>query len=179
MSSPIDDGIEDLPTAFASETCVRRGLCPVTVLRDQGPEVLESHSLYFEQHGPKAKNDTQNYKHKVVLIMGLNSSAFSWGNQVAHFGAGGSDGEFTVVAFDNRGVGNSGYPKGPYTTSGMAEDLICLLDHLGWREKRELLLVGISLGGMIAQGTLLLFLCGLCNLMNGFSRGSLENTQEN
>ena len=34
----------------------------------------------------------------------------------------------------------------------MAEDVICLLDYLGWTEDRELNIVGISLGGMIAQG---------------------------
>lgn len=35
----------------------------------------------------------------------------------------------------------------------MAEDIICLLDHIGWMEDRTLNVVGISLGGMIAQGT--------------------------
>lgn len=39
-----------------------------------------------------------------------------------------------------------------YRTSGMAEDAICLLDYLGWTGERELNVVGISLGGMIAQG---------------------------
>jgi pimeloyl-ACP methyl ester carboxylesterase len=34
----------------------------------------------------------------------------------------------------------------------MAEDVICLLDNLGWTGERELNIVGISLGGMIAQG---------------------------
>ena len=34
----------------------------------------------------------------------------------------------------------------------MAEDVICLLDYLGWTGDRELTIVGISLGGMIAQG---------------------------
>lgn len=34
----------------------------------------------------------------------------------------------------------------------MAEDVICLLDHLGWTAERELNVVGVSLGGMIAQG---------------------------
>ncbi|KJA21623.1 hypothetical protein HYPSUDRAFT_41738 [Hypholoma sublateritium FD-334 SS-4] len=33
----------------------------------------------------------------------------------------------------------------------MAEDVICLLDYLGWTGDRELTIVGISLGGMIAQ----------------------------
>jgi pimeloyl-ACP methyl ester carboxylesterase len=34
----------------------------------------------------------------------------------------------------------------------MAEDVICLLDYLGWTADRELNIVGTSLGGMIAQG---------------------------
>ncbi|KAF8075949.1 alpha/beta-hydrolase [Lyophyllum atratum] len=117
----------DLPTAFDPSTCVRRGLCPVTQIRDQGP--FESHSLYYEQHG-------------------RGTDAFSWGPQVEHFG---HSKEHTILVFDNRGVGNSGYPRGPYTTSGMAEDVIALLDFLGWTAKRELHIVGISLGGMIAQ----------------------------
>ncbi|TFK35025.1 alpha/beta-hydrolase [Crucibulum laeve] len=139
MSSTVNIG--ELPTAFDPETCVRKGLCPVTKLRPQGPEALESHSLYFEQHG----NGT---KYKVVFIMGLNSSSFAWAPQVRHFGR---SEECTALLFDNRGVGNSGYPRGPYTTAGMAEDAICLLDYVGWTEKRDIHVVGISLGGMIAQ----------------------------
>jgi pimeloyl-ACP methyl ester carboxylesterase len=34
----------------------------------------------------------------------------------------------------------------------MAEDVVTLLSYLGWTENRSLHLVGISLGGMIAQG---------------------------
>ncbi|KAF5387697.1 hypothetical protein D9615_000004 [Tricholomella constricta] len=131
----------DLPTAFDSSTCVRKGLCPVTQLRAQGPELLESHSLYYEQHG-------RGTKYKVVFIMGLNSSSFSWGPQVQHFG---HSLEHSILVFDNRGVGHSGYPRGPYSTAGMAEDAIVLLDFLGWTSERDLHIVGISLGGMIAQ----------------------------
>ena len=36
----------------------------------------------------------------------------------------------------------------------MAEDVIVLLEFLGWIEKRSLHLVGVSLGGMIAQGAM-------------------------
>ena len=39
----------------------------------------------------------------------------------------------------------------------MAEDLIVLLDHIGWTEKRGVHVIGISLGGMIAQGISTLF----------------------
>ncbi|KAF8164811.1 Alpha/Beta hydrolase protein [Crassisporium funariophilum] len=164
--------LSDLPTAFSPSTCIRRGLCPVTSLRAQGPEILESHSLYYEVHGKGGAAARENVQEggrertKVVFVMGLNSSSFSWGPQVRWFGgersAEGSSGgagteegeeeeEYEALVFDNRGVGNSGYPRGPYTTSGMAEDVICLLDYLGWKEDRQLNIVGLSLGGMIAQ----------------------------
>jgi pimeloyl-ACP methyl ester carboxylesterase len=125
-SSSSLDSLDDFPTAFDAATCVRRGLCPVTKLRPQGPQLFESHSLYYEQHGSG--------KHKIVFIMGLNSSSFSWSPQVHHFGAsgfkrerekahlpdvGGDDvdrnGGYTILVFDNRGVGNSSTPRGPYT----------------------------------------------------------------
>jgi len=128
---------EALPTFFDPSTCVRKGLCPVTRLRGQS-ETVESHSLYFEQHGSGPE--------KVVFIMGLNSSSFSWSDQVKHFAR---TGTHSALVFDNRGVGNSGVPRGPYTTKGMAEDVVVLLDFLGWKE--DLHVVGISLGGMVAQ----------------------------
>ena len=34
----------------------------------------------------------------------------------------------------------------------MAEDTLCLLNYLQWTEDRSLHIVGMSLGGMIAQG---------------------------
>ncbi|KAJ6500437.1 Alpha/Beta hydrolase protein [Mycena sanguinolenta] len=128
-----------LATLFDSETCSRKGLCPVSHIRNQ-VETLESHSLYYEVHG--------NGPEKIVAIMGLNSSSFAWVAQVEHFGR---LSDYSILVFDNRGVGHSGTPRGPYTTSGMAEDAIVLLDYLGWTQKRGLHVIGISLGGMIAQ----------------------------
>ncbi|KAF7295262.1 FACT complex subunit SPT16 [Mycena indigotica] len=131
--------VEHLPTIFSRATCTDRGLCPVTRLRNQ-VEAIESHSLYYEVHGTGPK--------KVVFIMGLNSSSFAWAEQAAHFG---QNPEYSIVLFDNRGVGHSSTPRGPYTTSGMAADVIVLLDYLGWKAERQLHVVGTSMGGMIAQ----------------------------
>ncbi|KAH9067573.1 alpha/beta-hydrolase [Lactarius vividus] len=69
---------------------------------------------------------------KVVFIIGINDGLNSWVGQVKHFG-------------------NSDTPKGPYSTSAMAEDAIVLLDFIGWTESRSVHVVGLSLGGMIAQ----------------------------
>jgi len=86
--------------------------------------------------------------------MGMNATCFDWRILVEHLmTVKESDGteRYSVLVFDNRGVGNSSTPKGPYSTSGMAEDIIILLDYIGWTATRQLHVVGISLGGMIAQ----------------------------
>lgn len=51
----------ELRSIFDQSTCVRKGLCPVTELRNRG-DPLENHSLYFEQHGTGPE--------KIVFIMG-------------------------------------------------------------------------------------------------------------
>jgi hypothetical protein len=47
---------------FDPATRTRKGLCPVTVIRHQDQDPLQSHSLYFEQHGSGPI--------KVLFIMG-------------------------------------------------------------------------------------------------------------
>ena len=55
---------------------------------------------------------------------------------------------FEVVAHDQRGLGNSAIPPGPYTMADYADDAIALLDAVGWDRCR---VVGVSFGGMVAQ----------------------------
>ncbi|KAF8314258.1 alpha/beta-hydrolase [Clavulina sp. PMI_390] len=126
-----------LKTLFDPNTLVKKGLCPVSKIKGETP--LTSHSLYYEQHGKGPQ--------KIVYIMGLNNTCFAWETQVKHFT---KDPKYSMVVFDNRGVGNSDAPRGPYSTSEMASDAITLADYLGWTSERQLHIVGISLGGMIA-----------------------------
>jgi len=56
--------------------------------------------------------------------------------------------EYKVVAFDNRGAGQSDAPDVPYTTEMMADDLAGLLDAIGIDSAH---IEGASMGGMIAQ----------------------------
>ena len=79
----------------------------------------------------------------LLLIMGLAGSMQSWIFQKHVFRK-----HFRVIAFDNRGVGRSDKPIGPYSMRMMADDTVGLMDHLGI-EKTHIL--GVSMGGMIAQ----------------------------
>ncbi len=79
----------------------------------------------------------------LVMIMGFGSGMEGWTFQAPFFAK-----RFKVVTFDNRGVGKSDKPKGPYTTAMMAEDAVGLMDNLGIERAH---VMGASMGGMIAQ----------------------------
>ena len=55
---------------------------------------------------------------------------------------------FTVAIHDQRGLGRTSIPEGPYSMTQYAADAIALADHLGWKSFNVL---GISFGGMVAQ----------------------------
>jgi pimeloyl-ACP methyl ester carboxylesterase len=79
----------------------------------------------------------------LIMIAGFSSEKNGWWFQTKAFKK-----YYRIITFDNRGVGKSDKPTGPYTVKRMADDAIGLMDHLGI-EKAHVL--GISMGGMIAQ----------------------------
>jgi pimeloyl-ACP methyl ester carboxylesterase len=75
----------------------------------------------------------------VVFVHGLSYFSWDWLEVAAALGA-----ERECVAPDMRGFGDSGWsPSGDYSVPAMAEDLACLLDHLGWTRA---VLAGHSMG---------------------------------
>lgn len=79
----------------------------------------------------------------VLLIMGLGSNAYGWHRTIPWLAE-----RYQAIAFDNRGVGRSDVPAGPYTIAQMAADAEAVLDANGHDTAH---VVGASLGGMIAQ----------------------------
>ncbi len=93
--------------------------------------------------------DTHGEGYPLVLIRGLGSNADHWYPQVPAFSS-----SFRVVFFDNRGIGRSAKPDTPYTISMMAEDTAGLMDAIGISRAH---IMGLSMGGMIAQEIALQF----------------------
>lgn len=90
--------------------------------------------LYYEEHGNGIP---------LLCIMGFATDSNGWLLQVPAFAE-----RYRTIVFDNRGVGRSAKPTGPYTIHEMADDAAGLLDHLDIDRAHVL---GLSMGGMIAQ----------------------------
>ncbi len=90
--------------------------------------------LYYEAHG---SGDP------LLLIMGLAGDSIAWMFQRDAFAA-----HYRTIVFDNRGVGRSSKPAGPYSIAQMADDTVGVLDAAGVERAH---VVGVSMGGMIAQ----------------------------
>ncbi len=90
--------------------------------------------LWVEQEG--AGDD-------VLFISGLADEGACWIDQVA-----GLKDRYRLTTFDNRGVGRSSTPDGPFSIPDFAADTVALMDALGLERPH---LVGSSMGGAIAQ----------------------------
>jgi len=80
----------------------------------------------------------------LILIGGLAGGNWqSWSGQIPVLAK-----HYRVLAFDNRGIGESDSPDYPYTTAMMAADTFGLMDALGIDRAH---VIGKSLGGAIGQ----------------------------
>ena len=80
----------------------------------------------------------------MLLIQGMSATHMTWGQPFLDE----LEQSFECIVFDNRGMGLSGHAELPFTTADLAADTVGLLDAL---ELESVHVVGISMGGMIAQ----------------------------
>ncbi len=100
-------------------------------------------SYYADSNGTKIFYQIRGEGESLILLMGFGADGNVWEKHVAEY-----EKHFKCFILDNRGVGLSDQPKGPYTTKMMAEDTVAVMNHVGIENTR---VAGISMGGAIAQ----------------------------
>jgi 3-oxoadipate enol-lactonase len=98
---------------------------------------------FTQNHGVQLFWDEQGQGAPMLLIMGLGWPSQMWYRSRPVLAA-----KFRTIAFDNRGVGQSDVPPGPYPIAVMAADAAAVLDAAGIESAH---ICGMSMGGMIAQ----------------------------
>jgi len=90
--------------------------------------------LYWEEHGVGPP---------VLLIMGLSFTHEMWYRVLPWLTQ-----RYRTILFDNRGMGRSNVPRGPYRISQLADDAMAVLDAA---QVPAAHIIGASMGGMISQ----------------------------
>ncbi len=98
---------------------------------------------HVETNGIKMFYQERGSGEPLVCIMGVTAPGGVWDAHAQVW-----EEHFRCILGDNRGVGETDKPAGPYTTAMMADDYAGLMDKLGIKQAR---VVGCSLGSVIAQ----------------------------
>ena len=113
--------------------------------------------IYWEEQGEDARGGQASHdpssttpgkqgflrsQDSVLLIMGLGYTMDMWYRTVPVLSE-----RYRTITFDNRGVGRSDVPPGPYSIAAMAADAAAVMDSAGVTRAH---VFGISMGGMIA-----------------------------
>jgi len=99
--------------------------------------------VFATSEGTKIYYQIRGEGEPLVLLMGFGADGDVWELHVAEYQK-----HFKCILIDNRGVGKSDQPTGPYSTTMMAADTIAVMDHAGIEKAH---VAGISMGGAIAQ----------------------------
>jgi len=125
-----------------------------SVLKNPLPEIVKGKTgfaksqgldIWYESISPKDSS-----KGAILLIMGISNDALGWPQKFIQSFV---DSGYQVVRYDHRGTGMSDWVKNwdskkPYSLADMAVDGIAVLNALGIEKAN---IIGISMGGMIAQ----------------------------
>jgi 3-oxoadipate enol-lactonase len=98
---------------------------------------------FVENQGARIYWDEQGSGAPLLLVMGLGWSSHAWYRTRPLLNA-----KYRTIALDNRGVGRSDIPPGPYSIAQMASDAAAVLVAAKVNTAH---IFGVSMGGMIAQ----------------------------
>jgi pimeloyl-ACP methyl ester carboxylesterase len=90
--------------------------------------------IYFEQSGEGKR---------LLFFNGSGATLRSTGSMIDPYRS-----RFEVLVHDQRGLGRTEIPSGPYAMKDYAADALALMDFVGWSSCRA---IGVSFGGMVAQ----------------------------
>lgn len=102
---------------------------------------LNTVRLHYRDSNEKGGNATGT---PIVFAHALGADLSIWDNVIARL-----PDTLRIISYDIRGHGRSSVPDGLYSMGALVRDAEQLLDHLNIR---DCVFVGLSLGGMIAQG---------------------------
>lgn len=113
---------------------------PNFVTGDQGFVTCDAVRIWYEVISPHGSP-----KGTVLLFMGISNDALGWPQDFLNAFV---DSGYRVIRYDYRGTGLSDWETNPYSLKDLANDAKSILDTLNIEKAN---LVGISLGGMVAQ----------------------------
>jgi 3-oxoadipate enol-lactonase len=96
--------------------------------------IFKDLKIHWESYGEKEP---------LLLISGVGGGTWTWEDSIEAWSP-----HFRVIVFDNIGAGRSSMPDRPYTMTEMADHAAAVLDAAGVNQTG---VVGLSMGGMIAQ----------------------------
>ena len=100
-------------------------------------------TAYADSGGVRIAYELLGEGEPLVLIHGLGYDRAGWGPLPELLAE-----RFRVLVLDNRGVGESDAPEGPYSVAQMVDDTLAAMDAAGFQRAH---VFGVSLGGLIAQ----------------------------
>jgi pimeloyl-ACP methyl ester carboxylesterase len=123
---------------------------------------------FADVEGVRLYWDSSGSGEPLLLIQGLGFSADMWFRIVPTL-----EDRFRVIRYDARGIGRSDVPPGPYTIEVAAADAAAVLDAA---EEGTAHVLGVSLGGIVAQEFALTFPERVRSLMLGCTHPGGEGT---
>jgi pimeloyl-ACP methyl ester carboxylesterase len=150
------------------------------VLKNPLPEIVKGKTgfsksqgldIWYESISPKDSS-----KGAILLIMGISNDALGWPQKFIQSFV---DSGYQVIRYDHRGTGMSDWVKDwnskkPYSLADMADDGIAVLNSLGIEKAN---IIGISMGGMIAQELVINHPDRVGSLASMMSSGYIEDTE--